>query len=287
MAQAIGIVTDSSSDLPPDLAEQYGIDIVSLIVHFGSEDYLDSALPPEDFWAKAAGPDHPRTSQPAVGDFEAVFERLIGQGKQVLCVTVTSKHSGTFNAARLAAERFGEAVQVFDSWSFSLGLGLQTLFAAQSARAGRSMQEILDALHDLRDRMRFTIVLDTLENLRRGGRADGFISIADRMARALNIKVIVNAVEGQLRLLGAARSFKGALRRVLSQVEHLAPLQDLAVAHTRSQQLAEQVAQDLARRLSFPLERIWLRETGAVLSTHAGPGVIAVLAVPKPLKNQD
>jgi len=142
-----------------------------------------------------------------------------------LCLTVTGRHSGTFNAAHLAAQSFGEAVTVFDSQSLSLGLGWLALSAAQAASVGRSMQEILALLEDLRARMRLLIVLDTLENLRLGGRAAGFIAVADRMARALNIKIVINMVQGELRLLTAARSFKGALRCVMSLVEGMGPLE--------------------------------------------------------------
>lgn len=281
IGQAIQVVTDSGCDLPRRLVERFKIAVVPLIVRFGTEVYYDGELSVEDFWEKAAGPHHPQTSQPSVGAFEEVFERLVAQGKQVLCLTITGKHSGTFNAAHLAAQRFGEAVKVFDSFSLSLGLGLQALAAAQAAQAGRSMQETLALLEDLRGRMCLTIVLDTLENLRRGGRADGFIAVVDRMTRALNIKPIVNFVEGQLRLLGAARSFQGGLRRVLDLVERLGPLEHLTVVHTRAQEMAEEMADRLAERTGFPRERIWVRETGAVLASHAGAGAIAVLAVPR------
>jgi DegV family protein with EDD domain len=278
--QIIHIVTDSSCDLPRRLLERFKIAVVPLVVRFGSEVYEDGALSVGEFWQKAAGPHHPQTSQPPVGKFEELFERLVAQGKQVLCLTITGKHSGTFNAASLAAQRFGEAVKVFDSLSLSMGLGAQVLTAAQTAQAGRSMQEILALLEDMRARMRVAIVLDTLENLRRGGRADSFIPIVDRMTRALNIKVIINVVDGQLQLMGAARSLKGGVRRVLNLVEELGPLEHLAVMHARSQELAEETADRLAERVGFPKEHIWVQETGAVLASHAGPGVIAVMAVP-------
>jgi DegV family protein with EDD domain len=282
MERRITVVTDSSCDLPGQLLEEYGIEVVPLGVHFGTETYLDGDLSADEFWEKAAGPHHPRTSQPALGTFEEAFGRLVDKGREVLCVTVTGKHSGTFNVAQLAAQRFGDAVKVFDSFSFSVGLGIQALSAAQAARAGRSAQEILSMLENLRERMPLLVVLDTLENLRRGGRADAFIAVADRMARALNIKIITNVVEGQLRLLGAARSFKSAMRRVLDQVEAIGAVEHLAVVHTRNQEMAERVAKQLAERTGFSLDKIWVRETGAVLSSHAGPGVIGVLAVPAP-----
>ena len=280
MEQIIRIVTDSSCDLARQLVERFKIAVVPLIVRFGPEMYDDGELSVDEFWKKAAGAHHPQTSQPSVGAFEQVFERLVAQGKQVLCVTITGKHSGTFNAARLAAQRFGEAVRVFDSFSLSLGLGLQALTAAQAARAGRSAQEILATLEDIRARMRVMLVFDTLENLRRGGRADGFISVVDRMTRALNIKPIINVVDGQLRLMGAARSFQGGLRRVLNTVEQLKPLEHLAVVHTRVPEKAQEMADWLVERTGFPRERVWVEETGAALACHAGAGVIGVLAVP-------
>jgi len=278
--QAIRIVTDSSCDLPRRLVERFKIAVVPLIVRFGPEVYDDGELSAAEFWQKAAGPHHPQTSQPSVGTFEQVFERLVAQGRQVLCLTITGKHSGTFNSARLAAQRFGEVVKVFDSLSLSLGLGLQALAAARAARDGRSMQEILALLEDMRARVRVTIVLDTLENLRRGGRADGFIAVADRMTRALNIKAIINVVDGQLRLLGAARSFRSGLRRALNLVERLGPLEHLAVVHTRRQETAEEMAGRLAECTGFPREGVWVRETKAALASHGGMGLIGVLAVP-------
>ena len=127
MEASIRIVTDSSCDLPPDVLSEFQIEVVPLNVHHGTDVYRDGELSLEAFWEKAAGPQPLRTSQPAPGAFDQVFERLVAQGQQVLCLTITSKHSGTSIAARLAARRFGQAVQVFDSLSLSLGLGLQAL----------------------------------------------------------------------------------------------------------------------------------------------------------------
>ncbi len=153
MEHKVGIVTDSSCDLPPAMLDEFEIKVVPLTVHFGEKVYHDGEMTLEEFWQRAAGPEHPKTSQPAVGLFEQAFERQVAQGKQVLCVTITGQHSGALNAAHLAAERFGEAVKVFDSLSLSLGLGLQALIAAQAARAGRSLQDILALLEDLRARV--------------------------------------------------------------------------------------------------------------------------------------
>ena len=152
--------------------------------------------------------------------------------------------------------------------------------AAQAARAGRSMGQILALAEDMRARMRLMIVLESLENLRRGGRADGFIVIVERMTRALHIRPVIDVVDGQLRLLGAARSMQGGLRRVTDLVERLGPLDHLAVIHTRRQDRAEDIAQRLAQCTGFPRERVWVQETGVVLASHAGAGVVGVLALP-------
>ena len=283
MEQTIRVVIDSSCDLPPGLAAEFEIEVVPLVVHFGTDTYHDMELSAETFWAKAAGSYHPQTSQPPVGAFEEVFRRSVTRGNRVLCLTITGKHSGTFNAARLAAQRFGEATMVFDSLSLSLGLGLQGLAAAQATCAGRSIDELFALLKDLRARMRLIIILDTLEYLRQGGRADAFIAVARRMTRALNIKVIVNVVDGQLRLLGASRSFDSGLRRVLNLVEEMGSLEHLAVVHTRRSVDAEDMADRLADRTRVPRESILVREAGAALAAHAGPGVIGVVAVPASL----
>jgi DegV family protein with EDD domain len=280
VGQRIRIVTDSSCDLDDELLDEFDIEVVSLTVHFGTDEYREGELPVEEFWRKVRDGRRPTTSQPSVGAYADVFGRLVGTGMKVICPTLTGKHSGTLNAARLAAEPFGQDVQVFDSHSLSLGLGLQALVAARAVQDGLSMDGILALLQSTRDRMRVLILLDTLESLRLGGRADTFIAVADRMTRALNIKVLINVVDGQLSLLGAARSFKSGLGRMSHLVEQMGPLEHLAVAHTRNQEVAEEMADVLAQRTGFSRERVWIRETGALLATHGGPGLVAVLALP-------
>jgi len=274
------LVTDSSCDLPLHLLERFRIAVVPLAVHFGAEDYLDGELSTEAFWERAEQAGHiPQTSRPSVGTFEETFERLVERGKQVLCITLTGKHTGTIETARLAARRFGEAVQVFDSQSLSLGMGFQVLEAARASERGGSMEEILALLEDVRSRVYTLVVLDTLDNVRRGGRADAFIAVVSRMSRILDIKPIVNFVEGQVQLLGVARSFQRGIERISSMVSELAPLERLAVMHARNLETAESLADQLAARLSFPRDEILVGETGSVVASHAGAGAVGVFAV--------
>ena len=128
--------------------------------------------------------------------------------------------------------------------------------------------------------MQVTVVLDTLENVRRGGRADAIIPIIDRMTQALNIKAVLEVVDGQLRLAGAARSLQSGVRRLVEKAEELGPLEYLGVIHTRIPGKAAELADRLAERLGFPRQDIWIRETRAALSVHAGPGAIGTAVVP-------
>jgi DegV family protein with EDD domain len=278
--EMIRLVTDSSCDLPLHLVERFEIAVVPLVVNLGDESYLDGELSLETFWEKAAGtPGAVQTSQPSAGAFERVFERVLERGKEVLCITLTGEHTGTIETARLAAQRFGEAVRVFDSRSLSLGMGFQVLEAARAIELGRSMEDVLALLKAMQSRVHGLIVLDTLENVRRGGRADSFIAVVDRMSRMLNVKPIVSFVEGRVQLLSVARSFRRGIERVLSMVGGLGPLERLAVMHALNMEVAEALTDRLAERLSFPRDEILVGETGAVVASHAGAGAVGVFAV--------
>ena len=276
------IVTDSSCDLSQEVVEELGIIVVPLIVRIGKEEFLDTNLSVDEYWkkvhaARAQGL-FPQTSQPSVGAFERAFASLVEKGNSVLCITITSHHSGTFNSAWAAAQRFGEAVSVFDSWSASLGLGFQVMAAAQAAREGANLSEVLALLRGMRARTRLLAVLDTIEFVRMGGRANALIPILSRVMQFLQVKPIIGFVEGELRLLGQARTFSTALAEVEQRIEKLQPFEHLAVIHTRRPRDAQVVADRLEEGMAFQ-GQILVKETGAVLSSHAGPGVIGVIGV--------
>ncbi len=134
-------------------------------------------------------------------------------------------------------------------------------------------------LESIRTRTHLYIALDTIEYLRRGGRADQIIPVLERVVRVLNIKPILEIVDGQLKLLGAARSREKGLERIQQEIVNRAPAEMLIVVHTRQAQAASVFARALAERIHFPPEQVMLTETGAVLSSHAGPGVIAAAIV--------
>ena len=278
----IRVVTDSSCDLPSEVLEELEIVVVPLVVRIGREEFLETDLGIDEFWTKVGAARaqglFPQTSQPSLGAFESMFASLVGDGNEVVCVTITSKHSGAFNTEWAAAQRFGEAVSLVDSWSTSLGLGFLAMAAARSVRKGASLNEVLALLRGMRGRTHLLAVLDTIEYIRMGGRANALIPILSRLVRFLQIKPIIGFVEGELRLLGQARTFPAALAKVEQQMKELQPFVHLGVLHTRRPHDAQVVADRLRQRIGFQ-GQILVGETGAVLSSHAGPGVVAVIGV--------
>ncbi|NLF02705.1 MAG: DegV family protein [Anaerolineales bacterium] len=278
----VRVVTDTSCDLPREVLDRLQITTVPLVVIIGTEAHADGELSLDEYWRRVEVGDQPQTSQPSLGSYEAAYERLTNEGHQVICITVTGEHSGTYSTAALAAERFGGQVTVFDSRSLSLGLGFQVQAAAEAAQKGHPLSAITAMLTTMRERVDVTIVLETLESLRRGGRASAFIAAAERMARILDVKVIINTVDGRLRPLTAARSAKAALARALKLVEGKGPLEKLGVIHARSRERAAEVADQLAARLGIPREEIPIAETGPALASHSGPGAIGLVTVVRP-----
>ena len=276
----IAVVTDTGADLTSAQQAQYGITVIPLVVRFGSETYLDDQLTLDEFWTKVGeGPPFPGTSQPPTGLYEEAFHSLIAQGNHVLCLCITSKHSGTLNSAYAAAQSFPGQVTVFDTLSLSLGQAYQVITAAQMAAQGHNLEDILARLESIRARTHFCIALDTIEYLRRGGRADQVMPLLESIVRVLNIKPLLGVVDGQLKPLGAARSREKSWRQIVQELSKHLPAEAVIVAHTRLAAEAPEFARTLAEQLHFPLEQIPIAETGAILSSHAGPGVMAAAVI--------
>jgi DegV family protein with EDD domain len=278
----IAVVTDSGCDLPKSLQDQYNITTVPLIVRFGEEQFLEHELTRERFWEKASqAPPYPATSQPSAGQFEAAFAPLIEGGHHVLCLTITSKHSGTFNSAYVASQTFPDQVTVFDTLSLSLMQGYQAILAAQAAGEGRSLDEILHLLESTRSRTHLFIGLDTIEYLRRGGRADALMPFIERVARVFNIKPILQVIDGELKLLGAPRSTQKAGQRMQQEVAVRAPAEMVSAIHIRANDTVHAFAKALADSVDFPAAQVMIGEAGPVLSCQGGPGVLAAGVVQK------
>lgn len=277
--QNIGIVTDSSADLDAEIVRQLDITVVPLVITAGESSYADGELSRSEFWRLSASDTPPGTSQPSHGAFERAFRALLDRGHRVLCITLTGRHSGTYDSARSVARQYGERVTVVDSASLSLGTGWQVIRAARMALEGAALSAIIEELHSLRRRTRVLIQLDTLRNIRHGGRASRLMPALDRLTQALDLKALINLVDGELRMVGISRSYNKGVARIRDEIARLGPLKMLAVGHTLRESVAHALADQLADLTQIAREQIAVIEVGSVLACHGGEGLIAAAAV--------
>lgn len=277
---SVRIVADSGCDLPPDLVEQYQITIIPVFVRFGQDSISSDNLTNDAFWQRATtSPEPPGTSSPAPGTFYRAFKKLVDAGHDVVCLTLPGKHSGTFNAAWLAAEDFGGKVRVVDTGSFSVGMGLQVLAAAKEALAGRSAEFIQRMAENLRTRTSVLFVLDTLEWVRRGGRLDRIIPLVDRVARTLRVKPVLEMSNGEFRLVSIARSTRSALQRLEDEIRERLPVEALAAAYTRGCEVAADMADRIAALTNQQVAEVLVAEAGPAFAAHAGPNAIGAAII--------
>jgi len=277
---SVRIVADSGCDLPSALVDQYGITIVPVFVRFGQETISSAELTNEDFWSRVEhSPEAPGTSSPSPGTFYTIFQNLVAAGHDVVCLTLPGKHSGTYNAAWLAAQDFGEKVRVVDTGSFSLGMGLQVLVAAKEAIAGKSASLIQRTIENLRERTSIIFVLDTLEWVRRGGRLDSIIPLIDRVARTLKIKPVLEMRNGEFRLLSIARSTRSALQRLEDEVRERLPVLGLGTAYTHGCVVASELADRIADLAGLHSAEVLTVEAGPAFAAHAGPNALGAAII--------
>jgi DegV family protein with EDD domain len=271
----VKIVTDTGCDLPAPLIEQYGIHLVPLVLRFGEREVSDSPATRAELWQRVEAGLPCETSGPPVGPYQAAFAPLAQAGHEIVCITLTGAHSVTYSSAALAAQDFPGQITVIDGCSISLGYGLQVLEAAQLAAAGASRDSIADAVRDYQRRLTLRFFLESLEQVKRGGRLAGLMPVLSRLGAALNVRAVltVNA-EGHISLVGPARGRRGAIKRVAQDISAAGPAERLAVAHSRALAEAEALADELAQALDFPRAEIVMVEIGSVLIAHAGQGLL-------------
>jgi len=274
-ARRVRVVTDSTADLPAELVARWGIVVVPLYVHFGEESFRDGVdLPLERFLARLACGEHPTTSQPSVGAFKRAYQQLAAGGGEVISLHLASALSGTYEAAMLAADQTDGRVVVVDSGLFSMALGWLVLAAAEAARAGYSLGEVVALVEEMKGRTFVPALIEDLEWLRRGGRIG---RVQQAVGSLLNIRPIITVREGEVLLLERVRTRQAGLRRLVEMVAEAGPLERVAVLHAGVPQLAEQVADALAP--VFPREQIPVLPGGQVTITHVGPGAVGVAYV--------
>ncbi len=278
---SVRIVADSGCDLTPELVSRYEITVVPCFVRFGEDMVPDDTIDVEEFWRRAATLHNaPGTAAPPPGAFQEAYQRLVSAGHDVVCLTLPRRHSAVYNSAWLGAQDFGrDRVRVVDSRSITLGMGVQVIEAAKRALSGASLETVQRAVENLRDRTSVIFVLDTLEWVRQGGRLDRIMPLIEKLTRTFHVKPIVELVDGEMRLLGVARSSKSALSRLEEEVRSRLPVEILAAAYTRGRETATDLASRLAAMVDLLPADIMLQEAGPVFATHAGPNAVGAVVV--------
>lgn len=273
----IGFVTDSTSDVPANWAEQYGIEVVPALININGKSYADGAgISREEFYTCLPGlKPPPTTSAPSVGSFQERYEKLLKAGTDsVLSIHPPNELSGIFNAARLAAQEFGQRVKVLDSGQVSLGLGFQVVLAAEAAAKGAIQNEVLALVDSIRKRVRVTALLDTIEYVRRSGRVSWAVAMIGGLLR---LQPLIELRYGIVYRLGQARTRLQGIERLVETLNSWGPLERLAVLHTNAESTARQLLEDVKSKVAVP--PLLVNVTTAI-GTHVGPNGLGFAAVP-------
>jgi DegV family protein with EDD domain len=275
----VKIVTDSACDLAEADTAELDIEVVPLSIRFGSEEFIDRKdLSPKEFWRRVAeSPVLPETAAPSPGAFEQAFRNAAAAGADtVICINLSSKLSATYASAELAATsvRPDIDVRVIDSLSITMGQGSMVRVAAKMARAGESPDAIVAEIESMKPRTRVYGALDTLDNLKKGGRIGGAKALIGSL---LSVKPLLDISTGAVEELGKQRTRSKALahltKMVMDAKSEYGSIENLAVMHGDADD-ADQIVDQLS--VAFPRDQIVQGQIGAVIGTHGGPRVVGI-----------
>jgi DegV family protein with EDD domain len=274
----VRIVTDSTCDLPVELAAEHGITVVPLYVNFGSESYLDGVdLSRGEFYARlpSASPP-PFTSAPGTATFTGIYRRLIDEGASgILSIHIGSALSNVCNVAKMAAASIGDVpVRVQDGGQITLGTGFLALQAAVLAASGAALDTISGAVEGMARRIHSFAALDTLEYLRRGGRVN---LLMFGVGTLLQLKPILKMHAGKV-VADRARTSGGAVRRLIDLGAHLGPLESIALVHANALDRLEHLRREVEARFpGVPIPMVG--EVAPVIGAHVGPRSVGMICV--------
>jgi DegV family protein with EDD domain len=269
----ISIVTDTTSDVPAEMVSQYDIRVVPSLIVFGQESFSDGIdLTRDAFYERLARLDTlPTTAAPGSGGFEQAYASM--PPGPIVSIHTSAKLSGIYNSARIAAEPFGDRVSVVDAGSISMGVGFQVLAAAEAAVRGASLSEVLESAASARRRLKVFALLDTLENLRRGGRIS---LLQSSVATVLKIKPLLELVDGVPIQIATERTRSRALEDMYNRLRKLGRFDRLAVIYSDNRDLALQVRDQVAPLCT---SESLVVQAAATIGTHIGPSAVAVVVV--------
>ena len=274
----VKLVTDSLSDITSDMADELGITVVPLYVRFGEEVYRDRVeMTTEEFYRRLVSEDIlPSTTQPTPHDFAEVYENLAKETDEILVIVVSSKLSGTYQSALQAKELMkGKCrIEIVDSLSVAMGLGLIVIAAAKAVNNGASLDEAADLARRAVSRSHVIAYFDTLKYLAKGGRIGKASSL---LGSVLSVKPILMVKDGEMAPLTRVRSVQAGLDSMYNFVAGFSNIEGLAVEHATTPDDADRLVERLGAL--YPKEQIHRSIVSPVIGTHAGPHPIAVIVL--------
>ena len=275
MSKHICVITDSTADLPPEIAQKYGITIVPIYVRFGEHVYQDGVdLTPGQFYQKLRDSGVvPSTSQPSPEDFFKVFSEAAASSDGIISIHLSSKISGTFNSALLAKSRLPphSPIEIIDSRLNSAGLALAVLYAAKNAGEGKNLKVVVNDTSNAISEIKMFGMFSTTKYLARSGRVNKAIAIAGSI---LSVKPLLTFHNGEIVRAGFVRTVPQGINRLLKFIESRLPVSEMMIVHS---EIPEQAAllKNSASKYLDP-DRIIVSQLGAALGVHGGPGVLLV-----------
>lgn len=278
----IGIVTDSTADLPSSLLDRWGIAVVPALLILDGQEYVDGVnISRQEFYRRLPELKKVSTASPSAGEFKRVYQHLLGEGyDHIVSIHVAASLSGIYNAARLAAQEFGDRVTVIDSGQLSFGLGLQVLAAAEAASQANSLSKVQEAIVSARQRLWVKAALDTMEYLRRSGRVPAAVAM---LGGALHIRPLIELRDGAVKAIGIVRTTAQADEWLAKDLRSLPRLERLAILHTGAEERARRFLERMRRELAdrWPAES-WLINVTSVIGAHLGPNGLGYAALRLP-----
>jgi len=277
---AVKLVTDSTSYIDQATRDELSISVVNLSVHFPDVSYDETHVEYEEFYKKIERDNViPTSSQPTIGQMCEVFREIVARGDEVLGIFISSRMSGTYETALTARDIIREEypdsrIEIMDSKTNCMALGLQVVEAARAAREGKTMEEVMAVANHIRNKVRFYFVPATLDYLIKGGRIGGAAALIGSM---LKIRPILYVNNGVTDVFAKVRGTRKAVERIFAQLQDDVKaygLKHLLVHHIND----EEHGQDIAARLaSFYNREVSLFSIGPVIGAHVGPGAVGVV----------
>jgi len=276
----VKVVTDSTADLPESAIRELGITVVPVYVRFGETVYRDGVdINQDEFYQRLQeSPVHPTTSQPSPADFADVYRKLSKETDALVSIHVTSKLSGTHNSALQGKEMIDTKchIEVVDSLSVSMGLGLIAIAAARVARAGESLPRVMEEARQSIRQLRVLALLDTLKYLLQGGRIGRARAL---LGSLLNVKPLLTMQDGELSPVGLTRTRSKGIERLFDWVKNSLDIHELAIVHSTTPGEADSLKERIASFLD--LKKIHLSRLGPALGVYGGPGTLILALIDK------